>query len=137
MAHDQAFTFFFAALGVTVLTLVATLITGFRHMIRAHIASVIAFLVVFLATVAAAELLGNHYTFKQPSKAIHLTLAFTTSFGALFPLVTGVLHWRNRDSLQRHKLAAFTWVAFVLATLGTGTWMLSVAERTAESLAGR
>ena len=71
------------------------------------------------------------------ARTVHLTLAIGTSLGTLFPLVTGLLRWREQGSLRQHRVAVYTWLVGVVATLGTGIWMLTVAERTAQSLAGR
>jgi|GEM_PF-2548396 len=136
MPHEQAFTLFFVALGVTVCFLVGTLTFGYLRMVRAHIALVGLFLGSFLVTVAGAEMLGRHYTFPQPALGVHLTLAIATSAGTLFPLATGILRWREQGSLRQHRTAVYAWLVGVVATLGTGVWMLAVGQRTAQSLAG-
>lgn len=136
MPHEQAFTLFFVALGVTVCFLVGTLTFGYLRRVRAHIALVGLFLCSFLVTVAGAEMLGRHYAFPQPALGVHLTLAIATSAGTLFPLATGVLRWREQGTLRRHRIAVYGWLVGIVATLGTGIWMLAVGERTAQSLAG-
>ena len=137
MPHAQVFPLFFVALGVTVVFLAAGMAFGYLRWIRAHMALIGLFLCSFLVTVAAAEMRRQHYHFALPARTVRLTLAIGTSLGTLFPLVTGLLRWREQGSLRQHRVAVYTWLVGVVATLGTGIWMLTVAERTAQSLAGR
>lgn len=127
MTLDQLHLGFFAALGTSVLLLVATFVTAKLHKVKAHIAVVTAMVAALLTTLYFAESMGPHYVFEATSRSVHLPLAFLATGALLAPLATGFLHWRGKVGVKAHKIAVGVWSVLLLLALGTGAWMLSVA----------
>jgi len=128
MSHQTAQMGLFVSLAVTVVVLLAAMYWGHKKQLKAHLAGVGVFLVVFLVTVFFAEMLGRHYSFTQPSFGVHLTVAILTSLGTVAPLLTGHQHWKGKATLRAHRLVVSVWLVGIIAAVGTGMWMLTSGQ---------
>jgi len=124
MTNDQLLIGFYGFLSVTVVTLLVAIGLAHKHRARAHIVAVGVFLVLLVTSLGFAEVLGRRYEFDHISYTIHLPLALFTSAFMLVPLITGIQHWRGKVTRKAHKVLAWVWVGFVVASLVTGKWML-------------
>jgi hypothetical protein len=115
----------YISMSITVVVLLGALGLAVTHRPRAHIAGIATFLVSFLITLYFAETYGRHYTFDSTAQTIHFVFAFSSTPGTVVPLVTGYRHWTGSGTLKVHRLVARIWFAAVLASLGTGVWMLT------------
>jgi len=119
-----------AALGVTVLVLAVTVVTGLKAIRRVHLTFVALSLVSLGVSVYFAERLGRHYDLESAGlvTTIHLTLARVTTAGFLLPLVTGFLTLKNPLRRRLHGRVVFLILALVVVTLVFGVWMIVAAE---------
>ncbi len=115
----------YVSMSVTVVTLVGAIGLAIAHRPQAHIAGIATFLVSFLITLYFAETFGRHYTFDSTAQTIHFVFAFSSTPGTVVPLVTGYRHWKGVGTLKVHRMVARIWFTAVLASLGTGVWMLT------------
>jgi len=125
---------FLVTLGLSVVLLVAALVTAKLHKVKAHIGVVAAMVVALLATIYFAEAVGRHYYIDANMQRIHLPLAFLAAGTLLAPLTTGFLHWRGRVGVKAHKISVGIWGVLLLLALGTGALML-MASKPHESFA--
>jgi hypothetical protein len=115
----------FVSLGITVAVLGVSLWLAHTHRVKAHVATVGAFVVCLLVTLYFAESLGGEFEFTAPAKPIHLTLAGITTVFLLAPIATGWLHWYGKVGRSVHVRLVWAFLALVVLTLGTGLWMFS------------
>lgn len=122
---------FAAFLGLTILLLVAVVLTGRAAVRRLHVFLVGTTVVSLGVTIVFAEALGDLYDLEAAGAItpIHLTLAKVTTLAYLLPLVTGLRTWRRPDFRRWHARAAYAVLALTVATAVTGTWMLLASER--------
>ena len=129
MTVDQLLVAFFVFLAISVVTLFIAMGLAVKHKTNAHIGTVWGFVALLLVTLYFAETLGTHYDFETTSITVHLSIAVVTSISLPVVLTSGFLHWRGKVSLKTHKVLVGIWLVMVFASLGTGGWMLSAADR--------
>src|SRR5687768_8542415 len=125
MTDTALFASFYASLGATVVALGAALLLAHKHRAEAHIAAVAVFAVLLLVTLVFAEMLGARYDFDATASRVHLPLAFTTAGFLLVPVSTGIMHYKGKMSRSIHVWTARVFLVLVVATVGTGWWMLT------------
>jgi len=118
-------------LGVTVLLLVAVVITGLRGRVRVHLPLVGLAVASLGVTIWFAEQLGDHYDLDAAGAItpVHLAIAKITTLGYLAPLITGVMTLRDRRHKRLHRTLAFVVLGLTAVTAVTGSLMLMAAER--------
>jgi hypothetical protein len=118
---------------VTVALLGATVTTGLKAKLRAHL-PLVALTVASLGTaIYYAEQLGTLYDLDAAGaiKDVHLALAYTATLSYLAPLASGIATLRNRRHRKLHLKLALATVALTVLAAVTGTWMVLAAERLA------
>lgn len=120
----------YASLAVTVVVLAGAIFLAHKRKTNAHIAGIGLFLVSFVITLYFAETLGRRYDFEAWSYRTHMVFAITGALGAVAPLLSGFLHWRDPKKVSRglHKKISLTWFAVIVGALATGGWMLSAGS---------
>jgi hypothetical protein len=121
---------FIVFLLVTVALLGATVATGLKAKLRAHLPLVVLTVASLGLAIYYAEQLGKLYNLDAAGaiKPVHLALAKIATLSYLAPLASGVATLRNRAHRKLHlKLALATVVLTVLAAV-TGAWMILAAE---------
>ncbi len=115
---------------VTVALLGATVATGLKAKLRAHLTLVVFTVASLGLAIYYAEQLGKLYNLDAAGaiKPVHLALAKIATLSYLAPLASGVATLRNRAHRKLHlKFAIATVVLTVLAAV-TGAWMILAAE---------
>jgi hypothetical protein len=114
---------------LTVLLLIAVLVTGLTGRVRAHLTLVGLTVTSLAITIYYAEQLGELYDLASAGwiTPVHLAIAKAATGSYLLPLVTGLMTLRKRTHKRLHFRMAM--VAFTLTVLaaGTGVWMLAAA----------
>lgn len=126
-------TTFVLAFGLTLASLVVTMITGLRWRIKRrrklHMGSVVMALGFFAWTIATAYKLGALYDLDGAGwiYPVHMVLARTGTAFLLLPVISGVCVLKTGKHHARHRMLAF--VAFGTVTLAaiTGFLMLYMA----------
>jgi hypothetical protein len=118
-------------LGVTVLLLVAVVLTGLRGRVRPHLTLVALAVASLGTTIWFAEQLGDLYDLASAGAItpIHLTIAKITTLGYLGPVITGVMTLRDRRHRRLHRVLALSVLGLTAVTAVTGSLMLMAAER--------
>lgn len=121
---------FVAFLSLTVVLLVAVVVTGFTARLRAHLTLVACTVVSLGVTIWYAEQLGKQYNLAAAGviMPVHLALAKIATVSYLAPLASGFATLRNRGRKKLHLRLALTTVALTVLAAGTGAWMLAAAE---------
>ena len=117
---------FVTAVSVTVLFLIAVVVTGLRGRITIHIPCVLgAFISLGIAIVFALQL-GKHYDLEQAGMItpIHLTLAKIATAAYVLPVITGIRTLKSRVHRRAHFWAAMLALTLTATALVTGTLML-------------
>jgi len=114
---------FWLCLVVTVVLMVATLVTGWRRRRRAHLWLGPLTMVALAATIVLTEQLMARYDFPADVRAIHLPCAKAGGLLALPVVLTGVWLWQRPAARRWHQIAVYVWLVSVLIATGTGLWM--------------
>ena len=116
---------------LTVIALVAVVVTGLRARVKLHIGLVATTLVLLALTIYFAEQLGELYDLRAAGAItpIHLTLAKITTLAYLLPVASGVMTLRNRAHRRLHFRLAMLVLALTLATTVTGATMLWMSPK--------
>lgn len=116
---------FWISFVVTVVLMVAALLTGFLRRRRAHLWLGPLVMVALGVTIKLTEELVARYDFPEDVKRTHLWFAKTGGMLALPVIVTGLWLWRTEKARLWHKVAVYVWLLAVLTATGTGLWMFS------------
>jgi hypothetical protein len=116
---------FWLAMVVTVVLMVATLITGWRRRRRAHLVLGPATIVALAVTIVLTEQLVSRYDFPADTLAVHLPCAKAGGLLALPVIATGVWLWRSPRARRWHVAAVWVWLAAVVVATSTGLWMFA------------
>jgi hypothetical protein len=113
-----------ANLALTVLFLVATVLSGIRGKRRAHYVLVVVTIVMLLTAIAQAELFGRGYTFDPLRLNVHLGFAFT-ALGCLPGAIWSGMSLRtNPVRRQAHRFLVWSFVILTVLAVLTALWML-------------
>lgn len=121
---------FLVFLTLTVLLLVAVILTGFKAKRKVHL-RLVAITIVSLATaIYYAERLGTLYDLEASGRIypIHLWIAKAATVSYVLPLVTGFLTLKNPGMRRRHRWCAFLVVTLTLAAAVTGAAMVWMSD---------
>ena len=122
---------FCTAVGLTVVFLVAVVVTGLRGRITIHIPCVLATLISLTVAIAYALKLGTIYDLKSAGAIfpIHMWVAKIAASSYVLPLITGIRTLRSSVHRRAHFWAAMLVLALTAAASITGTWMLLAADK--------
>ncbi len=126
MTAAQGFSTFLA---LTVLVLVAVVLTGLKHKRKAHFVLVACAFVLLGVTIYYAERLGEDFDLKSAGAItpIHLFLAKVTVLAYLLPLITGFMTVRNASRRSLHGKVAIFVLTMTGLTFVTGLMMIMSA----------
>lgn len=110
-------------MGITVVLLVGSLVTGWRGRRRLHLWLGPLTMVALTATILLTEQLMARYDFPADTKAIHMPCAKAGGLLALPVVLTGLWLWRSERARGWHRAAVYVWLVSVLVATGTGLWM--------------
>lgn len=114
-------------LALTVLFLIATILSGHRGKRRAHYVLVVITVVMLALAITQAELFGRDFTFEALRLQIHLGFAFT-ALASLPGVIWSGLALRTRPSARpKHKFWVWSFVGLTVMAVITALWMLSNA----------
>lgn len=116
---------------LTVIALVAVVVTGLRARVKVHIGCVAVTIVLLAIAIYFAEQLGELYDLRAAGviTPIHLTLAKITTVAFLLPIASGVMTLRDRRRKALHFKLAMLVLALTLATTVTGATMLWMSPK--------
>jgi len=117
---------FWIAFVVTVVLIVAALITGFTRKRKAHLWTGPLTIVAMTIAIILTEQLMSNYEFPKDELAIHLVFAKAGGLLAIPVAATGIWLWRNEKARMWHRVSVFLWLASVLTATGTGLWMFAL-----------
>ena len=126
-------TTFVLAFGLTLASLVVTMVTGLRWRIKrrrkVHIGSVVVALGFFAWTIATAYKLGALYDLESAGwiYPVHMVLARTGTAFLLLPAISGLVVLKTGKHHMRHRVLAFVAFGTVALAAITGFWMLYMA----------
>ena len=122
---------FILFLGLTVVLLVAVILTGLRARRRLHLPLVAATVVSLGVAIWYAEQLGTLYDLESAGRIypIHIWIAKLATASYLLPIGTGIATLKTPKLRRWHRRFAFLVVALTLTAAGTGTAMVSLATR--------
>jgi hypothetical protein len=122
---------FCTAVGLTVVFLVAVVVTGLRGRITVHIPCVVATLASLAAAIWFALELGQVYDLPSAGviTPVHKVLANLATVSYLLPVITGIRTLRSRRHRRLHFLAALLVLGLTAAATVTGTLMLLWATK--------
>ncbi len=115
---------FYLFLGLTCAGIGAALVTGKFAYRKAHVVSVMAMLILVVATIVLAYQLGKEWAFPPERHGIHMIFARVGFFSVLGPLITGPMLWKGRPVRKAHRITVFIFVGLTVCALGTGIWSL-------------
>jgi hypothetical protein len=121
---------FCTAVGLTVLLLVAVVVTGVRGRITVHLPCVAATLASLATAIWFAKQLGTQFDLASAGVVtpIHMTFAYVATAAYVLPIVTGIRTLRSRKHRRLHFLAAMLVLALTAAATVTGALMLWWAD---------
>ena len=117
---------FWISFVVTVLLLVAALVTGFGRRRRAHLWIGPLTMVVLTVTIVLTEQLMKQYDFPPDELAFHMWFAKAGGLLALPVIATGLWLWRRPEARRWHRAAVIVWLVSVLAATATGLWLFGL-----------
>lgn len=114
-------------LALTVLFLIATILSGHRGKRRAHYVLVVITVVMLALAITQAELFGRDFTFEALRLQIHLGFAFT-ALASLPGVVWSGLALRSKPAMRgKHRFWVCSFVSLTVLAVVTALWMLSNA----------
>ena len=122
---------FVTAVSLTVVLLIAVVITGVRGKISVHIPCVLATFVALGTAIWFALQLGKIYDLPAAGviTPIHLTLAKVATAAYLAPVITGIRTLKSSSHRRAHLIAAMIALFLTATALVTGTLMLMWAPK--------
>jgi hypothetical protein len=127
MSITTGFLFF---LTLTVLLLIAVIITGFKAKRKVHLPLVAITVLSLCTAIYYAERLGTLYDLEASGRIypIHLWIAKAATVSYILPLVSGFLTLKNPRMRVRHRWFAFLVVALTVAAAATGATMVWMSD---------
>lgn len=116
---------FWIAFVVTVVLMVAALVTGWTRRRRPHLWLGPLTMVSLTVTIVLTEELMRRYEFPADVLRTHLWFAKAGGLLALPVIVTGLWLWQRPSARRWHRVAVYVWLVSVLTATGTGLWMFS------------
>ncbi len=116
-------------LGLTVLLIVADLVTALQGRRRLHVSLALVTMVCFAIAILFAEEVGTYWTFEPLYLQVHLVCAYAGTALAILTLLSGARVFFLKGGLVWHKRIAFLFVGFVLLATGTALLMFQHGER--------
>jgi general stress protein CsbA len=116
---------FWIAFVVTVVLMVAALVTGWTRRRRLHLWLGPLTMVALTITIVLTEELVRRYEFPAQVLRTHLWFAKAGGLLALPVIATGVWLWRRPRARVWHRIAVLVWLVSVLCATGTGLWMFA------------
>ena len=117
---------FWIAFVVTVLLLVAALLTGATKRRRVHLVVGPLTMIALTVAIILTEQLLRSYEFPAGDLAFHLVFAKAGGLLAVPVIATGVWYWRSAKARLWHRAAVILWLVAVLTATATGLWLFSV-----------
>lgn len=114
---------FWIAFVVTVVAMVAALVTGLTRRRRLHLWLGPVTMVSLAITIVLTEELMGRYRFPPEALRFHLWFAKGAALLALPVIGTGIWLWRRPAARVWHRAAVWVWIVSVLVATGTGLWM--------------
>ncbi len=123
---------FLANLGLTVVLLVLSLVSGFRRARQAHYTFVLLTTIALVVAIVQAELFGRDYRFEALRLQVHLGFAFAAL--ASLPGVTWSGIGLARGTVRRaiHRRWVYAFVGLTVGSVLTAGWMFLTAVRIAD-----
>lgn len=118
---------FWIAFGVTLASLVTTLITGFTHRRRAHFWAAPTTVVLLAITIVLAERLVRDHDFPAAQMRIHLVFAKSAAALVIPVVVTGLALVRRPGWRRAHLVCVALFVLTTVAATVTGIWVFSLS----------
>jgi len=121
---------FILFLGLTLVALGVTVVTGFKARRKIHLPAVATSVVLLLVTIYYAEQLGTLYDLEAAGAIypIHLFFAKTTTPAFLLPIITGVRTIKHGGMIRWHRNVAFLVLLLTVITAATGAAMVYMAD---------
>ena len=116
---------FWIAFVVTVVLLVAALVTGWTRRRKPHLWLGPLTMGSLTITIVLTEELMRRYQFPPDVMRVHLWFAKAGGLLALPVIVTGIWLWRRPRARVWHRAAVLVWLVSVLVATGTGLWMFA------------
>lgn len=118
---------FFAALGLTAVSVLVTMRSGRRGDRRAHLQRALVTVGLLIATVVLALMVGQVRDFPDPAMAIHKVIARITGFLVLTVIFTGIMLWRRPGWRTLHRGCVYLMAVVLVIAIATGTWAFSLS----------
>ncbi len=113
---------FLLNLGLVVVSLLATIVSGLRAHRRTHLKLVMATVVLLGLAIVQAEIYGRSWSFSAGSLKVHLFFAFSALVCLPFVVASGVCRLKG-GSIKKHRWSVVCFVGLVLASVATAAWM--------------
>jgi hypothetical protein len=118
---------FWISFAITLLLLVAALVTGFTHRRSVHLWLGPSAVVALVVAIVLAVLMGRLRVFPEGPMRVHRVFATTAGILAVVVVATGLRLVRRPEGRKMHRAAVLTFMAFALAASGTGVWAFSLS----------
>ena len=118
-------------LGITLLLLGCTVVTGLRAKRKRHLCFVVLSVTSLGVTIYFAEKLGELYDLESAGRItpVHLFIAKVATLAYLLPIFTGIRLWFGHGSRRVHFWIAIAVLLLTVVTAITGTWMVLASDR--------
>ena len=121
---------FLLFLGITLILLGCTVVTGLRAKRKPHVFFVVLSVASLGVTIYYAEKLGELYDLDSAGliTPVHLAIAKVATLSYLLPIITGIRLWFGRGSRRVHFWIAIAVLLLTVVTAVTGTWMVLASD---------
>lgn len=119
---------FWISFPVTLLLLVAALVTGLTRKRKVHLVLGPLALVSLTIAIVLAVLMGKTRVFPPEEMRIHRMIATTAGVLAILVALTGIRLVYSPRARLAHKIVVFVFMVAALAASGTGIWVFTLSK---------
>ena len=118
---------FLTFLGLTLASVVVTLIFGLKKRRRAHLVSAITTAVLLVVAIVFALLLGQVRDFPSDEMAIHKIFSNSGAYLFLVVVFTGSMLWKSPGWRWAHRICIGLFLVAALCATVTGFWVFALS----------
>ena len=118
---------FFAALVLTLVGILFTVLAGRRADRPAHVKWALSTVSLLVLTIVLALVLGRYRDFPEEQMGIHKIFARTGGLMVLPVAFTGLMLWRRPGWRTAHKVCVYLFILVAVIAAGTGVWVFSLS----------